>query len=277
MSITFSTCFYIIHSKFPKEIYIEWLNYFISIVNEFNLVIYTDLNTLPYIKTNNNPNIKVILKPLETFYNYQYKDKWIENHNKNFLLNNHKIASVYSVNTSWELNMLWNEKVHFVKETKDNKYFETEMYGWCDAGYFRNNPESLSVHALSKWANPDKIKLLNPTKIHYALVNNDTNFINRLILMINNRNNIGLPYEPITPDQHSIAGGFFILHQNKIDWWATLLDKRIQLYFDNNYLIKDDQMIVADCLLHEENRNHFDLHTEHLEFDNWFMFQRILQ
>ena len=42
MSITFSSCFYIIKSKFDPSKYIEWMKNFLSIVNEFNLVIYTD-------------------------------------------------------------------------------------------------------------------------------------------------------------------------------------------------------------------------------------------
>ena len=46
MSITFSTCFYILKSKFDHQIYIEWMNNFISIVNNFNLVIYCDENSV---------------------------------------------------------------------------------------------------------------------------------------------------------------------------------------------------------------------------------------
>jgi len=40
--------------------------------------------------------------------------------NKNILLNN---------KSCWELNMLWAEKIHFVKETIERKYFDTEFYG----------------------------------------------------------------------------------------------------------------------------------------------------
>ena len=64
MSITFSSCFYIIKSKFNPEKYVEWMNNFISIVNNFNLVIYSDLNSYKYIKTNNNPRIKIVIKPI---------------------------------------------------------------------------------------------------------------------------------------------------------------------------------------------------------------------
>ena len=59
MSITFSSCFYIIKSKFNPKIYVEWMNNLISIVNNFNLVIYSDLNSSRFIITNNNPKIKI--------------------------------------------------------------------------------------------------------------------------------------------------------------------------------------------------------------------------
>ena len=99
MSITFSSCFYIIKSKFDPSIYVQWMNNFISIVNNFNLVIYTDENSCKYINTNNNPKIKIIIKPIDQFYNFKYKYYWIENHKKNILLND---------KSCWELNMLWS-------------------------------------------------------------------------------------------------------------------------------------------------------------------------
>ena len=64
MSITFSSCFYIIKSKFDPSKYIEWMINFLSIVNQFNLVIYTDENSAKYIPdiANINPRIKIIVK-----------------------------------------------------------------------------------------------------------------------------------------------------------------------------------------------------------------------
>ena len=90
-----------------------------------------------------------------------------------------------------------------------------------------------------------------------------------------NENNNELPKEEIPIDQQSFAGGFFILHKNKINWWSSIYDNKLQLYFKNNYLVKDDQIILADCIL--SNIEHFTLFRENkIQFDNWFMFQRIL-
>lgn len=267
MSITFSTCFYIMKSKFEPSTYIEWMNNFLSIVNNFNLVIYTDENSCKYIpKETNNSKIHIILKPLEQFYNYKYKNYWIENHKKNLLLND---------KSCWELNMLWAEKIWFVNETIERKYFETDFYGWCDIGYFRNRPHDLNSYFLSNWPSKDKILLLDRQKIAYACVNNDNNYINFLYEIINNKTQLGLPIQAIPPDQLSIAGGFFILYKDKIKWWITTFDTKLELYFKNNYLVKDDQIILIDCIF--TNPDDFSLFRENNSFfDNWFMFQRIL-
>ena len=266
MSITFSTCFYIIKSKFDPSIYVSWMNNLISIVNNFNLVIYTDENSSKYINTRGNNKIKVVIKPLEQFYNYKYKIFWIKNHNKNVLLN--------SV-SCWELNMLWSEKIWFVKETIERKLFETDFYGWCDIGYFRNRPNDFHTSKLTNWGNNKTVIQNNINKICYACINNDDNYINFLYQIVNNKNSNGLPTKEIPAHQNSIAGGFFFLHKDKIDWWTSTYDTKLQLYFKNNYLVKDDQIILVDCIL--SNLDKFTLFRENAgNLDNWFMFQRIL-
>ena len=266
MLITFSSCFYIIKSKFDYNKYIEWMNNFISIVNNFNLVIYTDENSIKYIDTKNNQNIKIIIKPLEKFHNYKYKNYWITNHKKNDSLNN---------TTSWQLNMLWSEKIQFVKETMNEKYFETEFYGWCDIGYFRNRQTDLNTNNLHNWCSNKNFFMNNTERICYACVSNSDFYMDLLGKIINNKNEKGIPSTPIPPDQVSVAGGFFISHKNNIEWWASTYDNKLKTYFENDYLVKDDQIILIDCIVTEINK--FTLFREtNMPFDNWFMFQRIL-
>jgi len=245
------------------------MNNFISIVNQFNLVIYTDEKSVQYINTLGNPKIKVIIKPIDQFYNYKYKDFWIENHKKNYLLND---MSCWA--SCWELNMLWSEKIWFVKETIEKKHFDTEFYGWCDIGYFRNRSTDTHTHNLTNWGNNREILEGNIDKICYACISNDDAYINYLSKIINAKNENGLPTQQIPADQNSIAGGFFVLHKDKINWWSSTYDEKLELYFKNNYLVKDDQIILVDCIL--SNLSKFTLFTEiNQPFDNWFMFQRI--
>lgn len=269
MSITFSSCFYIVKAKFGPEKYIEWMDNFLSIVNNFNLVIYTDEDSSKYINSSENPKIKIIIKPFEEFYCYKYKDLWISNHQKNDQLNNF---------ICWELNMLWSEKIILVKETIEKKYFDTEYYGWCDIGYFRNRTvpfKDTDTSELLNWPNKDKILQFDKNKIVYGCINNNDSYLDKLTKLISKKNKDGLPKKQIPPNQLSISAGFFILHEKMINWWYNTYYSQLENYFNNNYLIKDDQIIVADCVF--SNLNKFSIFREsQYPYDNWFMFQRIL-
>lgn len=265
--ITYSTCYYNLKNKFTNETYLKWIDNMLSQVNNYNLVIYTDKESENiFEKYLSNKKILIIIKKIDEFKLYKYKDEWIKNHEKNYELKN-KI--------SWEVNMLWNEKIHFVYETQKNKYFDTPFYGWCDIGYFRNRKNDMDKKDLINWSHPNKIDILDKNKIYYAIVNNNTNYINKIYKIIQNKNIIGLPIIPIPPNQYSIAGGFFIIHKDKIKMWRDYYYKKLDLYFKFNYLIKDDQIIICDCIFSQ--MIDFKLIKENdLKYDNWFMFQRYL-
>ena len=267
MSIIFSTAWYHFKAKYDFSIYENWIGKFLSNVHNFYLVIYSDESSSKMLqKYMGNPRIRLVLLPYTEFYNYRYKDYWIQNHDKNLELRK---------STDWQVNMLWCEKIFLVLRTVQQQYFVGDMYGWCDIGYFRGNNDDTPADLLANWPNPDKICALDKSKIHYALVNRDQDFLAYLEYCILNKNENGLPITPIPPNQTSIAGGFFICHKDRITGWAHTFDTRVQLYFKNGYLIKDDQMIIVDC--YYTNKEPFYLHTENIEgMNNWFMFQRIL-
>ncbi len=171
--------------------------------------------------------------------------------------------------------MLWSEKIHFVNETIQQKYFVTEFYGWCDIGYFRGRDMDLDMNTLKFWPSLDTINELPKDKIQYACVNTNDAYLNLLYTIVNNKNEFGLPMQPIPPEQVSLAGGFFILHVSRASWWHDTYYNKLKLYFDNNYLVKDDQIIIADCVF--SNINAFALRIEpNSRLDPWFMFQRLL-
>jgi len=261
-NITFSTSWYVLSSKFSPKTYEPWITNMLSCVNNYYLVIYTDTAGLQHLQSFvsdylDNPNIIVKLKEMEDFYNYRYQESWITNHEMNIYLNQ---------KSEWKLNMLWAEKVHFVKETADNRYFDTKYYGWCDIGYFRDGP-------LPEFPLAHKIEVLNNDKIYYACVNNDDGQMHHIMRNILKKSSYGLPAIPIEPMQVSVAGGFFILTRENIDWWRNTFDAKLQLYFSHQYLVKDDQMIVINCIV--ENMAKFQLIKENSP-NNWFVFQRYL-
>jgi len=244
----------------------------LSNVRAYNLVIYTDdagkaaFDFDSYAAV--NPRIRVIAKPFESFRNYALKDLWIANHAKNALLNKW---------VDWRVNALWSEKVHFVHETVVNRYFDTEFYGWCDIGYFRGRTTGpaidLSMSQLRGWPNPDKIAALNPDKIYYGCVNNDWMQIEQCIRTIND------PAQPnaLDPRRNFIAGGFFMLHKTKAEWWATMYDAKLHQQFFKGRTVKDDQQIITDCVFSKDTQSHFYIcREEGAKYDVWFLFQRVL-
>jgi len=267
VGITFSTCWYNFKAKFDASVYAQWIRNMLSNVRCYNLVIYTDeaglasFNFHAYVAV--NPRIRLVVKPFETFRNYALKDMWLVNHDKNTLLNQL---------VDWRVNALWSEKVHFVRETVNQRYFDTEYYGWCDIGYFRGrNTLDLSAAQLRGWPNPAKIAALNPHKIYYACVNNNWAQIETCIRAVNQ------PANPLDPRMNFIAGGFFMLHKTKAEWWAVTYDAKLHQQLSRGRTVKDDQQIITDCVFSKDMQSHFHIcREEGGKYDVWFLFQRAL-
>tara|TARA_A100001015_G_scaffold270104_1_gene322372 strand:- start:1635 stop:2441 length:807 start_codon:yes stop_codon:yes gene_type:complete len=263
--ITYVTCWYQFKAKFDNYTYENWIDNMLSNVNNYKLVVFTDEDGYKQLKKYEQPNVKIIIKPYTKFYGYQFQEQWIKNHEKNYLLKE---------KVDWRVNMLWSEKIHFVKQVIDKKYFDTDFYGWCDIGYFRNRKNDSKKEDLLQWPNQEKILRLDPRKVHYALINNNQTYISYLHSQIIRKNRKGLPIHEIPPNQCSVAGGFFTLHKDKIEWWHETYYKRLKLYFDNDYLVKDDQILIIDNIF--SHSTNFQLYSENNQnYDNWFMFQRI--
>ena len=272
-TITFSTCWYQFRAKFDFSVYAPWIRNMLSNVRAYNLVIYTDeagcaaFDFHAYAAV--NPRIRVVIKPFESFRNYALKERWIANHAKNVLLNKW---------VDWRVNALWSEKVHFVRETVAKRYFDTDYYGWCDIGYFRGRTsgplQDLPMSQLRGWPNPDKIAVLNPDKIYYGCVNNDWTQIECCIRTINGND----PLQPgLDPRLNFIAGGFFMLHKTKAEWWAVTYDAKLHQHLSRGRTIKDDQQIIADCVFSKDTQSHFHIcREEGSKYDVWFLFQRAL-
>ena len=266
--ITFVSAWYILKAKFDKKKYEEWFSNFLSNVKMFNLVIYTNKESkdmlLPYIS--NNHRIKLVIKPINEFYNYKYKTDWERNHRDNYLLNKM---------TGWELNMLWSEKTSFVKDAMDNEYFSSDWYGWCDIGYFRGRYNDIKNELIGHWPNQLKIQELDKTKIHYGVVNSDVRIIKQLRNILKDKTPGGLSKVEIPHNIVCVAGGFFMIYKEMVNEWKEMYDKTLANYFKNKRLVKDDQIIILDCWLN--NYFKFKMYTEKLSnYDNWFMFQRHL-
>ena len=239
----------------------------LSNVNNYNLVVYCDNASYSYIEPYlHNNRITAVIKPVETFSTYHLKDHWIKNHSQNVLLKDR---------VDWTLNMLWSEKIHFVQETIRERHFDSDWYGWIDIGYFRGRIVDTPMVDLEQWPHDTAVNALDKTKIYYACVNNNMEYIKPLSQMILDRNSVGLPRFPIPDNQVSIAGGFFLGTKENLEWWHNTYYNLLGTYFKNERLVKDDQIIVADGIF--SNLDRFSLCGEQdPRYDNWFLFQRYL-
>jgi len=271
MNITFVTCWYNMKSKFDINTYKKWMSNFLNNVKKFNLVIFTNKDSFQFIESivnKNNTNIKIIIKEYSEFLTWEKRENWIKNHENNNSLNQNS-----RWNTDWKLNMLWSEKINFVKHVKDNKIFDTEWYGWCDIGYFRGG-NNLAPEQIRQWPNNSKIIELNNSKIYYGLPGSRTD-LNNYVKILLDKNEKGFAKRLIPESQVSIAGGFFISHKEKIQWWSNIYYNKLYEYFNNNILVKDDQYVIIDCIAN--NLKEFNLIEEKdPRKDRWFVFQSYL-
>jgi hypothetical protein len=259
------TAFYILKSKFPVDKYMKWIDYFLTNI-KCNIIIFTNKKTYDYLKKYNSSNIKLIICELNEFYNYKYVKYWKKNHEKN--------TSLKDI-TSWKLNMLWSEKISFVRKSYDLGYINTEWCCWCDIGYFRKNEcGTLTPEQLNVWPSENKIKSLDINKIYYGMSHNDKQYFNMLIKLCLNKNENNLPINDIPENQCSISGGFFLIHKNKINWWFSTYDYMLKAYFENNRLVKDDQIIIVNAI--SLYNDHFNIIYENNNYNHWFLFQRWL-
>ena len=264
--ITFATAWYEVKSKFDPKKYTFWMKNVLQHVNHFNLVIFTNNESKKTIESciSNYTNIKIVVKEFDQFLGDKWNVQWAKNQKRNHCLNEN---SPYNID--WKLNMIWNEKIHFVKEA--SAIHQTDYYGWMDIGYFRDGP----IH--SSWCSPERIFSMNIDKIYYAKICSNIVF-NSLKKHILDKNDKNLPNTEIPMNQISIAGGFFVLHKTKLQWWHDTFYQRLQLYFDNDYLVKDDQIVIIDCIIN--NWEHFNLIENNAPENSaprWFVFQQYLQ
>jgi hypothetical protein len=270
LKLSLITAWYSFKNKFNEETYGKWITYFLENIHNVYVIVFTDTHGYERLSSFSEKysNIQVIIKEFKDLEGYSQETFWRENHTKNVLLKDR---------ISWELNVLWNEKIRFVKLARDLGFIKTDWFGWCDIGYFRGRPNDISIERISGIPSDKVMNSLDTKKVYYGFVGNPyPAFLERCYQLRLSRDDFGIPSPQIPVNQNIIAGGFFVCHQDKIDWWYDTYYRKLQLYIDTHTLIRDDQIIILDCFT--ENQEHFELIQEkHPEkYDLWFVFQRFL-
>jgi teichuronic acid biosynthesis glycosyltransferase TuaG len=219
-----------------------WMDRFLS-NTVVNIVVYTDIDLSKYAKS----NIRIINRPIEEFYTYKYRDYWVENHDKNVLLN--KMVD-------WKVVMLWCEKQQMVMDSM--KYFDTEFYGWVDIGYFRGHEAGdIQVENIKYWGNCNH---LSRDKVYYGCVDKYAIY--------------KYGTSPIPHNQSSIAGGCYIGAKDTVIWWRNTFYEELNDFIVSGKLIKDDQYVIITAYYKYSNK--FQLVIDNEYNNKWFVFQRYL-
>lgn len=287
-NITFSSCLYQLKNRHGSDKHMEWFRDFMKVVNRFYLVIYTGENEYSVIQNeisrlddNAQHKIKVVVKPFTEFQNYKHERFWRSNNERE----ENKMKDI----ADWRLSMLWCEKTHFVRETIEKRYFDTEYYGWCDIGYFR---DTLSVSTASPayrniirehWPNPTIIRRLHKDKVYYGCNVQPKYMDYAMNWMTRHFDNIdsitGIPRDLYHPYARYFSGGFYITGREKALWWNNTFQSALEKYINAGAFLKDDQHIIAYCIFTGSRDVDFCViySNDNNNIDNpWFLFRDFL-
>jgi hypothetical protein len=58
-----------------------------------------------------------------------------------------------------------------------------------------------------------------------------------------------------------------------IEWWKNTYQTKLEQYIIESRVVKDDQIIIVDCVFSEATLENFELHQQITEtVDPWFVF-----
>jgi len=126
--LTIVTAFFAIedrHRNRSARDYYAWMAHFLPFIR-WPMVVYCDAQSLAAIKRMRGRKPTVYrVTDLRDFFVHRYRDAIVE-HNEQHQLNLHA-----------DVCLVWHEKANFMRCAIDENPFESEMFFWCDIGFFR--------------------------------------------------------------------------------------------------------------------------------------------
>jgi hypothetical protein len=135
-------------------------------------------------------------------------------------------------------NIIMFNKVFFLKDTIEKKYFNNDMVIWADAGGLRDD---INLYRNNKWPNISKIKSLDPNKITFFSHNQDFSVNNKEFHSLSQIRNI--------------QGTAFLLPSHLIDNLLDLVVETIDESINGGY-IGSDEKIFDICYTKQKNLFH---------------------
>lgn len=268
----FYSVFYKIKSKYNFNKYLEWFDLFIASFVNFDVIIYTNMETYNILKNRysniyNLNNIQFKIKELNEFELFKYKDIFYQNTNKDF----------FKKKISYQLIQIWINRHLFMKEIFDLYNFRNfyninniDYYCYLDIGYFRDYKINLNLTSL------------NQKKIYIGLIENNKDYIKNLKNKLISFNKSSIENSLlISKHEYSFGGGCIIVHSTLVNYWNKLFNDCFNKFISSNIKFKDDQTIIRQILFSLNDWEKFcvisckDGFTKKDDKD-WFPFRNLL-
>lgn len=239
--LTIVTAYYNIKSKFPNDTYIGWMRKMLHSI-QAPIVIYTDKNSRDILEkeclcSTRQYRTQIIEVEINDMRAYQFKDQFNQTYQ----------IDLYKDKHSTELYMIWAEKSEMIRKVAEDNPFKSDVFLWCDIGYFRDVKD---ISTLSLWPSTKNLEV---------------DRVNMLLL------------EPFKEgDQNEIAqtevrlgGGCIILGREIARWFADTYFETLARRFERNAYSGNDQFVLAEIAISAPDK--FNL-IRTPKPDDWFYF-----
>ena len=230
--ITIVTAYYKFKtSKRSHSQYKKYMKNFLSHI-AIPVVIFTEESCLDYIISVRKKymyNTIIIVKDFTRLNEYSRYEMWKQEHKKD---PEKKIHNP-------DLYVIWNEKIHFIREAYILNSFRSEWFIWMDIGAFRNKKQfqDLTLSEIDKWPSLQKIQTLPKNKMIFIQVNSEFN--------ISHYTNAKENLATLQLKTHNHVGGLFIIHSSIIPTIHSLYYQLINDRQQQDMFVGKEQNIYA--------------------------------
>jgi FkbM family methyltransferase len=210
------------------DTYLHWMRNTLSL--NCKIVIYTEEKFIEEIEGYRKEfdpsfeNTVLIKEPLEQLYYYKhYYDKFFD------LMNSEDFRNKTHSDVPEMIRPLYNiimfNKVEFLKDVKDKRYFDNDLLMWVDAGGLRDN---IGKYKGEIWPSLDKVNQLDNSKVTF--------FSHSKNIIVNNKESHALS------QVRFIQGTAFMVPSNLIDSLAQEFKTTVDECLENGYIGSDEKI-----------------------------------
>ncbi len=223
------------------------------------LVIFTDKEHAPYflrLRKKYKENTVVIIKELHQLHEYAHYALYQEHHAKDTEKDIH----------SPDLYIIWNEKLHFVKEAYELNVFRSQWFMWMDIGAFRNRKGSydLTPREIAQWPDAEKVATMSPHKVVMTRVEKEFD----IQQYAREKENIAT----LILQTREHVGGLFLIHSSILlkiyNLYYTLKES---MYSHGTFIGKDQNIYARLAIGYPEYVHLLEVPSS---FETWFYFHQ---